>query len=328
MLPTEQNPWAGSFVARQIDALQASGVDLETLFVNRRQGGKSVYRRLPSELRSRLKRSTFDVVHVMYGGVMARMVAQATEGIPLVVSFCGTDLMGDASAPLPHRLRAAFGVWCSHRAARRANHIVVKSAGLAAALPKGLDRSRISIIPNGVDLKEFRPMDRQQCRQQLGWDSDRFEVLFSFTETGATNKRLWLAQDAVKALNDRGVAASLRLMGTTPHNEVPLWLNAADAVLLTSISEGSPNIVKEALACNRPVVSVDVGDVADRIGGVAGCYVTPPEMGAIAECLWQVAHGAGSVAGRAAVQDLSVERVAEQLLGVYERVRSRRAERQ
>jgi glycosyltransferase involved in cell wall biosynthesis len=109
-----------------------------------------------------------------------------------------------------------------------------------------------------------------------------------------------------------------------PHEEVPLWLNAADVVLLTSTHEGSPNAVKEALACNVPIVSVEVGDVRERIDGVEGCHcaaATPPDLAAK---LAEVLERGERVRGREQVLELSLPTVARRLRAIYEMLATER----
>src|SRR5262249_3718279 len=150
--------------------------------------------------------------------------------------------------------------------------IVVKAKNLQEALPDDVKRLQIRIIPNGIDLHRFRPLDRHTCRAQLGWHAHCFHVLFA-SNTGASGKRFDLSQAAVQALNGLGTQAELHQLSGVPHDEVAVWLNASNALLLTSLTEGSPNIVKEALACDLPVVSVEVGDVGERIQEIEGCYL-------------------------------------------------------
>ncbi len=317
MMPTPENPRAGTFVEQQIRGLEAIGCEVRVLFIDRSRLGKRAYRSTRPMLREALVKERPDLVHVMYGGVMAELATRVVGSLATVVSFCGTDLLGEESGPVSLRVRAAIGVWCSRRAARRAHHLVVKSRNLELALPRSIDRGRVTIIPNGVNLERFRPLDRAECRGRLGWSADAFHVLFSTGEMGGSNKRLPLAEAAVDHLRAHGVDAVLQIMRSAPHDEVPLWLNAADAVILTSMHEGSPNIVKEALACNRSVVSVAVGDVAERIEALDGCFLAEPSADHLAEKLALVHAGAGCTGGRARMEELSVERVAERLLGVY-----------
>src|SRR5215813_6801688 len=103
-----------------------------------------------------------------------------------------------------------------------------------------------------------------------------------------------------------------------PHGEVPIWLNASDVLLLTSLHEGSPTVIKEALACNLPIVSVNVGDVRERIWGVDGCYIAAPDPSDLAAKLNLVYSGRRRVAGRVKMQELSLERIALKLKNLYQ----------
>jgi glycosyltransferase involved in cell wall biosynthesis len=105
-----------------------------------------------------------------------------------------------------------------------------------------------------------------------------------------------------------------------PHEEVPIWLNASDVVLLTSLHEGSPNIIKEALACDLPVVSVDVGDVCERINGIEGCHIAMPDPDDIRVKLGLVRARGRRIAGRERMQALSLEQTALYLGSFYHEV--------
>jgi glutamine amidotransferase len=165
----------------------------------------------------------------------------------------------------------AYHLQCGHT-----DGIVVKSEELRQALPRGIDLSRARLIPNGIDLGRFRPLERLECQRKLGWEPDTFHVLFPTADRSAWDKRLPLAEAALAALNEMGHRSEMHGLPGIPHEEVPVWMNAADVLLLTSDHEGSPNVVKEALGCNRPVVSVDVGDVRERIQSIEGCFLAEP----------------------------------------------------
>jgi teichuronic acid biosynthesis glycosyltransferase TuaC len=146
-------------------------------------------------------------------------------------------------------------------------------------------------------------------------------VLFP-TNCGDPRKRFDLAQAAVEVIKQWGIPAELHQLRGVLHDQVPIWLNASDVVLLTSLHEGSPNVVKEALACNRPVVSVDVGDVRERIEGIEGCYLALPDSSDLAAKLRLVHARQSRVAGRTKMQDLSLECIARRLTQFYEDVLS------
>jgi teichuronic acid biosynthesis glycosyltransferase TuaC len=174
-----------------------------------------------------------------------------------------------------------------------------------------------------VDLGRFTVLDRGSCRSRLGFHPDRFHVLVPASAVGDPRKRVWLARSAVARLNDRGLNAELHELSNVPHTEVPIWLNACDALILTSLHEGSPNVVKEALACDLPVVSVDVGDVRERIEAIPGCYLSDPSAEDLAAALTKVHEGSRRVAGRQQMEDLSNERIAERIRDFYEQVLTR-----
>jgi glycosyltransferase involved in cell wall biosynthesis len=317
--PTPQAPFSGTFVEQQIRGIRQIGLDVDVMFLDRRQKGMSVYLRLGRQVRARIVSYQPDLVHVMYGGAMADEVTRAVADRPTIVSFCGSDLLGEPLSGILRKLLAGYGVMASYRAARRACGVVVKSKNLHDALPGDADRSKVRIIPNGVDLERFQPLNRDECRKQLGWSDHRLHVLFP-TNSGDPLKRPELAKAAVEATNNSGVQAEMHQLRGVPHEEVPIWLNASDVVLLTSLHEGSPNIVKEALACNIPVVSVDVGDVRERIQGIEGCYLAVPEPGDLAAKLQMVQAGSRRVVSRIKMQELSLKRVALQLKEFYSEV--------
>lgn len=319
IFPTPQSPTIGTFVERQVLGLRGIGLDVDVMLVNRWERGVRSYLTLGTELQNRIRHFQPDVVHVMYGGVLAELVTRITKDRPTVVSFCGSDLLGELLSGSMRRIVSEYGILASHIAARRAAGIVVKSRNLEEALPATVDRSKVRIIPNGVDLERFRPLDQVDCRNKLGWNPDKFHVLFP-TTAGDPRKRLYLAQAAVDDANRSGLNAELHQLQGVPHEEVPLWLNASNVVLLTSLHEGSPNVIKEALACDLPVVSVDVGDVRERIDGIEGCHIALPDPGDLGIKLGLVAARKGRVAGRAKMQSLSLEQTALHLGSFYREV--------
>lgn len=327
MYPTTADPTQGTFVEQQVKGLRQAGVDAHVIHLDRRGSGMGVYRHIRSRVDAAIRGYQPDLVHCMYGGILAEVTTRTCSKKPVVVSYCGSDLFGEGG--VGNLVRRAIGVYrirASHQAAQRASAIIVKSAGLAKALPASVDQRKVFVVSNGIDMERFRPLDRQECRTRVGWHDDRFHVLFT-NGNGDPRKRIELARVAVEVLRRRGVAVELNPIPRVPHAEVPIWMNAADAVILTSIHEGSPNAIKEALACNRPIVSVDVGDVRERIQGVAGCYLVESSPDAIAEGLYSVYRGARAVMGRSRLSELSLEAVTASLTQIYDSVLTQSLER-
>jgi teichuronic acid biosynthesis glycosyltransferase TuaC len=317
--PSKKLPSLGSFVEQQVEGLRRLGAQVRVVLANRGEQGVFAYLGLIGQVRLAAKEFRPHVIHVMYGGVMADVVTSTFADIPVVVSFCGSDLLGENLSGSFRKLAAYYGVLSSRRAARRASGIIVKSKNLQDVLPAKVARSKVRIIPNGVDLERFRPLDRDTCRRSLAWKGNHFHVLFA-SSSGNPVKRPQLAKAATEELTKLGVQAEMHELRGVAHEDVPTWLNASDVLLLTSLQEGSPNIVKEALACDLPVVSVDVGDVRERIEEIAGCYLARGEPACLAQKLRIVHSGPGRVEGRIKVADLSLERIAARLAGFYREV--------
>lgn len=327
LYPTEDTPHSGTFIERQVTSIREAGVEVEVLHFPRQIQGATIYRSVPAEVKRRIEGINPDVVHVMYGGVLAAQIARSKGEVPLVVSFAGSDLLGADLASLclgregTGRRRLAMmyaGVLASRYAARLADANIVKSSIMQEALPRAAKR-KVRVIPNGVDLSTFVPMDRVESARAVGLNPETFNVLFS-SGFHRPEKRPDLAQAAVDELKGMGVSAEIHPLDGISPEAVPVWLNAADVILMTSRYEGSPNVVKEALACNRPVVSVPVGDVEERIRGVTECYVVEPSSLAIAARLYELAMRRLPSSGRAAVQHLSLEAVAAQVVSIYNAV--------
>ena len=319
MYPTASDPTSGTFVEQQIKGLKQVGLDIEVLLLDRAQKGMSVYLSTCRKVHAAITNFQPDIVHAMYGGVLADRVTAAVDGRPTVVSFCGDDLLGELLSGPVRKFISKCGILSSYRAARRADGVVVKSRNLQDALPHDIPISKIRIIPNGIDLERFKPLDRTTCRNRLGWRHDRLNVLFP-TNTGDPRKRPELARASVEVAARLGLRIEMHQLEGVPHDQVPVWLNASDVVLLTSLHEGSPNIIKEALACNVPVVSVDIGDVRERIDGIDGCYLASENAGDLASKLQLIHAGPRRVDSREKVQALSLYRVAVCLKQFYEQI--------
>ena len=277
------------------------------------------YYRLRSKVGSAVAEFDPDVIHVMYGGVMADQIVRRHHVRPLVVTFHGSDLLGENLSGWARKIISRYGVYCSRRAAKAAEGVIVVARHLAGAL-NGADTSdRVRVIPCGIDLERFKPMDPLICKHRLGWSTQSFHVLFA-SSNGDPVKRPWLAREAVAQTSNSDRPSELHYLTAVPNAEVPVWLNASDVLLLTSMHEGSPTVVKEALACGLPVVSVDVGDVAERLEGIEGCYVARPQPADLAAKLRLVRQRGQRLNCRTRLDELSILSVAQKLKRCYEEI--------
>lgn len=316
--PTEQNPSEGVFIRTQVESLAKLGIDVDVCRLKGTGIGK--YIKGIAEVRKAVRSRHYDIVHAhyMYSGWTARFATI----LPLVVSFMGNDVYGDCNerGEYPFTNRALHGLF-SRLLSYATAHNVAKSAGLA----KYLRAKKTSIISNGVDLDIFYP--RTVAKREVGLKEDEQHVLFAGRPLmgGVIYgvKRYPLAEAAFELVRKSNPSAKLITLDKRPQQEVARFLNAVDCLLLTSAHEGSPNIVKEALACNLPIVSVDVGDVAERIKGFEGCYIVPDEPTFIAEAVGKVLVRGKRLSGNyAAVDELSLAQVARRIQSLYERALS------
>jgi teichuronic acid biosynthesis glycosyltransferase TuaC len=238
-----------------------------------------------------------------------------STSLPVVVTYRGSDLNPN---PSDHPLRQTLGRLLSQLAALRANRIICVSNQLRGRL--WWRRSRVNVIPSGVDTKLFFPRPRDTVRAELDWRTDERVVLFNASADPVV-KRLDLAQSAIKAAERRcGKIRFVVLDGNVTPEIIPVMMNAADCLLLTSDWEGSPNVVKEAIACNLPVVSVNVGDVEERLAGVECCQIVKRSSEALGMALAEVLPKKTRSNGYQSSMPFELGTVAKRVASVYESV--------
>jgi glycosyltransferase involved in cell wall biosynthesis len=154
-----------------------------------------------------------------------------------------------------------------------ASKIIVKSKKMIENLPAS---KKIILLPNGVNTKMFYPQNKDNAKDLLGWDSEFTNILFAANPL-RKEKNFKLFQDSI-ALVPTSIKIKIHTLVNIPFEQIPIYMNAADVVVLTSIYEGSPNVIKEALACNSIIVSTDVGDVRELIGEIEGCFISTFEV--------------------------------------------------
>ena len=310
--PTPGQPRTTYFIKRQAEFLQAAGVLVDVFHF---RGRRNPWNYLSAwwRLRRRLARNYYDLVHAQFGhsGMLAY-----PKRLPLVVTFRGSDLLGEVGRGGRYTLVGKLLQRVSRAVARRADAVIVVSEHMKAELPP---RVPAHVIPSGLDFELFRPIPRDDARRHLGLSLDRPLVLFAGSPDWP-RKRYALARQAVDILG-RTLPADLVVAWGVTHDEIPFFMSACDALVFTSMQEGSPNVVKEALACDLPVVSVSVGDVPARLRGVAGCELCADERPeTIAAALERVLRRGGRAAGRAAVRELDERLLTQRVIEIYRSV--------
>jgi glycosyltransferase involved in cell wall biosynthesis len=311
--PTEKLPHKGTFIKSQVDSLVAAGIEVEIIHP---KPGKFVLLRYfwtIGQVFLKTWTKQFDIVHGHYGQWC--LFARLQWASPVVASFLGDDLLGKPLGEGKYSRLHALIVRMSRWLCNYVDAVIVKSE----QMKKSAGRDDIFVIPNGVDFELFHPIARTEARAALNWDQDRYYILFG-NDPAIPRKGYHLAQAAIERLHARGICAELVVANGLPQTKLVQYINASNALILTSLSEGSPNIVKEAMACNVPVVATYVGDVAEVIGQTKGCSVCLHDPDGLAIGIEQALQYSGSTTGRDDISHLECSAVARQVIAVYERV--------
>ena len=300
MYPTTAAPIFGGFVRDQVEDLRRLNADVTVLAFDGRSH-KRRYMGAAQRLRRALRRERYDIVHAHYG--LSGAVAALQVAAPVVTTFHGSDVW------VPWQRRVSWLV------ARRTQPIAV-----ASVIAASLGVRDAPVIPCAVDLELFVPIDRAEARRALGWPEAGPCVLFPAARTDrrkVNNKRPDVFDAMVERLRRSvsGVFAA-SLDGLT-RGQVALAMNAADVVVLTSLREGAPIVVKEALACETPVVSVTVGDVPAMVADLPGCAIVPCEPAGLARAVRGALGASRDIRLRESMHAYGRQQIAERVLGVY-----------
>ncbi|WP_291858191.1 glycosyltransferase family 4 protein [Marinilabilia sp.] len=282
-------------VVEQARGLRERGIGVTFFYVKER--GLKGYAKGGFRLRRFLKQNHFEVVHAHYG--LSAVIASLAGARSLVVSLMGSDVFGPRWLLWLVKFFSVFFWPC----------VIVKSEQMLNRL--GVDHAKV--IPNGVDLNLFREISREEARIKMGWSHRKIVLWPANPEREVKNVKL--AIESVELLADQQV--ELKVIYDTPTSMMPWFYNAADVVLVTSKWEGSPNVVKEALACNVPVVSTPVGDVAVWLNETEGCEVVPADARLISEAVRRVILSPRRISGRKVIEELDIDRISSRLMNEY-----------
>ncbi|MCO5315952.1 MAG: glycosyltransferase family 4 protein [Solirubrobacterales bacterium] len=297
--PDDSAPQRGRWVVDQVEALRAGGIEVDLLSF---PPGKKEYLPAVRRIRRRLKTTRYDLVHAHYG--LAGWCALLAGARPLIVTFHGTDvrhrIVGPTSRLLTRRIDLVAGV---------SRALFFAEAGRPGLpMPEG----RSAVLPCGGDLTRFQPTDRRVARKRLGLDPDR-PILFFPANPARPEKRF----DRASEVADR-IGAELLSGGSIEPELMPDWINAANAVLVTSDYEGFGLACLEALACDVPVLSTPVGIAPHALRDLRDCHCAAFDPGIWGEkAAGLLARDDPRTPGRIRAEALSAERLARRVAIAY-----------
>jgi glycosyltransferase involved in cell wall biosynthesis len=287
-----------TFVKEQGDALQKQGCEVYYYAIV----GKGINGYLSNirPLKQKIKELNPDIIHAHYG--LSGLLANLQRSVPVVTTYHGSDINNSKTLWLSKIsfVLSKFNIFVSR-----------KTFDIAGV------KVKYSLIPCGIDTGNFVDETKEQARMNLGWDIDSKIVLFA----GAFNNKVKnypLAKKSVELLDN----VELKELNGYSRKQMSDVFYAADALLMTSYTEGSPQVVKEAMFCGCPIVSVDVGDVSDVIDGVEGCYITTYLPQDIASALRKSIAFNSRNSGRTKILELGLtnEQVVDKLINIYESI--------
>lgn len=284
------------FIKEQVEAIEKQGVECRFFGVD----GKGIigYLRHLPKLTKAIREFRPDIIHAHYG--LCGLLATLQRRIPVLTTYHGSDINNPKTFKL------------SKWAIKLSSHnVFVSKSNISIAHPK---KSNYSLIPCGINLGDYPITDRLKAREELELNPNTKYVLFS----GAFDNRVKnapLAKAATSLLPDIEL---IELKGYTRH-QVALLMQAVNVLLMTSFTEGSPQVIKEAMACGCPIVSVDVGDVKEMIDGLHGCYISERDPRSIAHNLMEAMAYGNRTKGRDVIieKQLTNEIIASKLIEIY-----------
>ena len=308
------------FIKVQGQSLAKEGIDVKYFTIN----GKGIEGYLSSGLRLKkyLKKNKFDIIHAHYtlSGWSALIGITGTCNTPLVLSLMGSDTYGEFIDKNKIKFSSRLNTILTYLIQPFVDRIISKSKNINKFVYL---KNKSHIILNEIILNKFYPANNS-FRSELKLDNNKKYILFLGDKTNI-RKNYYLAARSVQYINDPDV----KLIAPYPitHIEVYKYINSVDVLLLTSFAEGSPNTIKEAMACNCPIVSTKVGDVNYLLNGLDGCYIADFDIRDLAHKIKKAINFSINYSGTKGRQrliklGLDSESVAKKLITIYNQILS------
>lgn len=284
------------FITEQVEALEKSGVECRYFGINKK--GLSGYLQHIKGLKQAIDNYHPDIIHAHYG--LCGLLANLQRKVPVVTTYHGSDINEK------HLLR--LSKWAIRFSAF---NIFVSQGNIDIAQPGA---NRFALIPCGINLKDYPIVDKQEARHVMGLKQDGNYILFA----GAFDNAVKNAPLA-KAAADRVLEAELIELKGFTRDQVSTLMQAVDALLMTSLTEGSPQVIKEAMACGCPIVSVDVGDVKQQVESIDGCFISNRNPEELASYIRKALKYGNRTKGRQAILEkgLTNDIIATRIIDIY-----------
>jgi teichuronic acid biosynthesis glycosyltransferase TuaC len=310
-LPTAERPYDKPFVLAQIESLIREGIYADTIVLNTPEN-KINYLTGIFRIINALRKKNYDLVHAHYSYCGWISLLQCSR--PVLVSLMGDDLLGTPNGRGGLTALGFLNIATTRVLVKLVDGVIVKSSSMR----KHVKVDNVYIVPNGIDFTKFEPSHKLFSENRHSTMKER-TVLF-VGNPNDVNKNIELAVCAIEIVKRRTYNLQFRNIFGVSQDEVAKSMRSADVLLFTSLQEGSPNVIKEAMACNLPIVSTDVGDVKDVIGETKGCFITSFAPDDVAEKLEMALRYGKRTNGRDHIRHLDMRITARRIIKVYDQV--------
>ncbi|MCH7760960.1 glycosyltransferase [candidate division TA06 bacterium] len=318
MYPYKGDSTCGIFVKEQVDSLRKNGMKIDVLFINGLKNKMNYFWGTLKFLK-RIHQNHYTLIHAHH--TYCALIGKLQKRIPVLLTFHEGEIENEMG--ILERVRK-YGFWKIPLFSKGLKRWIGRRVdGVISVFPEGgplLGREDAFTIPCGVDLHLFKPLPQKVARRKLDLPLGDKILLFS-ADPSRREKRYDIAKEAFQIANKENPDLRLIPLVGISRSQIPLYMNSADLLILTSDFEASPMVIKEAMAVNLPIISFDVGDVAEVIQNIEGCFISPRRAEELALKIQEVLrNGFQRTRGRERVQHLDNEKIAQKIHRVYETV--------
>jgi len=290
------------FIRRQGESIIKQGVDLD--FYTVKGNGVIGYLKQIRHLSSHIKNNNYEIIHAHYG-LIGLLCGLSFSGLPIVLSVMGSDAYGRFNTRGKRIFNSYFIMLLTQISLLFSSRIIVKSKNILDFIPH---KNKAQILPNGVDFELFKPTSNNLMKNRV----------LCLCDPKDSRKNFKLVKEAMSLINDDNIQL-INPFPIEPDN-FPKYLNESSVFVLSSYNEGSPNVIKEAMACNIPVISTDVGDAKQIIHNVEGCYITSFNPQDLANKIKKVISLNKRTEGRKNIKHLNSIIIAKKIINIYSKI--------
>ena len=318
MYPSVERPAFGAFVKSQIDSLEGL-VEIDLTILPGLGGILPYIKSIPLILKK--LSNHYDVIHIHYGNVSSFVKLLYRGKTPIITSYCGDDLQGARLQNGRYQLKSLLYKRINSFLSAYDSYSIVKSKLLATRIEKR--SKKIEVIPNGVNTSKFNEMDKKVARERIGIPADAGKVILFPADASRPGKNFRFLQKVLSRFDHKYKYTVITFKeGKVDPDTVPYYYYASDIVAFPSLSEGSPNVIKEAMACNSYILSSDCGDVSWLLKDVTGARILPLETGEWVQAFHEFFSGRNdgtSVNSREMLfkKELDTESIARRIVNLY-----------